>query len=207
MAELLQAVATMFSLINPVMCAAIFSTATVGASRSERVAAATKAVAVIGLVLVIAAFAGARILAVFGISMDAFSMTGGGILAFIGFSMLVGNASSSTADDDANGPKANRSLSPLIIFAASPGSITGVITISATHSGTTFPATALVAIALVLTLVWGLLVITSKAGSQPHKKGVGKQMMTRYMGLIVIAMGVQFMLSGITGFVGTFQTG
>ena len=201
MQDILQAIATMFSLINPVMCATIFSGAMGDASRGERVKVATSAVAVIGVILTIAAFAGAKILSVFGVSMDAFSITGGGILAFIGFSMLMGDASASTPDDDVTS-KAKRSLSPLIIFAASPGSITGVITIAAAHSGTAFPVTALVAVAVVLVVVWVLLAV-SGGDSNSKKPGFAKQMVTRYMGLIVIAMGVQFILSGITGFVGT----
>ena len=38
------------------------------------------------------------------------------------------------------------SLAPLILFAASPGTITGVITLAAAHTKLMFPVTALVAV-------------------------------------------------------------
>lgn len=89
----------------------------------------------------------------------------------------------------------------LILFAASPGTITGVITLSISHAGTELPITALVAVAVVTVLTWLLLVLASRSGG--HRGGGGsfvRSTVQSFMGLLIIAMGVQFALSGIQGF-------
>ena len=60
-------------------------------------------------------------------------VAGGGVLAWMGFSMLSGQATSTALG---NAPaNSGASLTPLVLFAASPGTITGVITRSAAHTG------------------------------------------------------------------------
>jgi small neutral amino acid transporter SnatA (MarC family) len=73
---------------------------------------------------------GTAILGVFGISLNAFICAGGGILAWIGVSMLKSAQKDSNAGSS-QVSKSKLSLAPLILFAASPGTITGVITIAA----------------------------------------------------------------------------
>ena len=53
------------------------------------------------------------------------------VLAWMGFLMLRGVSSPTT---DGNGAHADVSLTPLILFTASPGTITGVITLSIAHA-------------------------------------------------------------------------
>ena len=205
--EHLQAVATLFSLVNPMVCAMMFATLTEGQSVAQRTLDATRAIAVIAVVLLVAALAGARILSLFGVSLDVFSVAGGFVLSFIGFNMLVGSGSSDKPDP-ATQPKENTSgvaaLAPMILFAASPGTITGVITISAVHSKTDIPLTALVGVGVVLTFTLILLLLVSRktkdAGTKPP--GLARNMLSRYMGLIVIAMGFQYALTGYKAFMG-----
>ncbi len=100
MKEHLQSVVTLLSLVNPMVCAMMFAKLTVGRTRSQRISDATRALLIVGVVLVIAALAGARILGVFGVSLDVFSVAGGIVLAFIGFNMLVGSQKTGTAAQD-----------------------------------------------------------------------------------------------------------
>jgi multiple antibiotic resistance protein len=204
MNEDIRAIATLFSLVNPAVCAMMFSSLTVGRSSKQKLGDATGAILAIGVVLVLSAFLGAPFLGVFGISFDVFSVAGGIVLALIGFSMLMGSGNTSTPaqpDDNTAGTDNTPSMARLILFAASPGTITGVITISASHHGSAIPITALVAIVVVLSVTWALLVLTG-AMSKPNKGGTSlmHDMMTRYMGLIVIAMGIQFALTGYKAF-------
>src|SRR5262249_49469809 len=85
-----------------------------------KVADATKAALAVLVILVVAALVGARVLQVFGVSLDAFSVAGGGVLAWIGFSMLRGN-SGLAPDPSKEGADEKRSITPLVLFAASPG--------------------------------------------------------------------------------------
>jgi MarC family integral membrane protein len=64
-----------------------------------------------------------KVLNLFGVSLDAFMVAGGGVLAWLGFAMLRGLPPGSAPA--AAVPHANPSLTPLILFAASPGTITG----------------------------------------------------------------------------------
>ena len=203
MSEHFQAIATIFSLVNPFVCAMIFTNLARRQSRAWAVRNATMAVVIVGLVLVVAAFLGSPILKVFGISLDAFSVAGGGVLIFIGFSMLQGTDSPSTpstpekADGSGAGPA---DLGRLVLFAASPGTITGVITIVAAHRRQGVPVTALTGIAVVLAVTWLLLLAASARGGDAKPPGLARDMVSRYMGLIIIAMGIQFALKGFKGF-------
>jgi multiple antibiotic resistance protein len=200
MSQHLQAIATLFSLVNPFVCAIIFSGIIRGESRAAALRSATVSVVLVALVLVVAAFLGSPILKLFGISLDAFSVAGGGVLVFIGLSMLGGTGSPSTPQALASPGAATPDLGRLILFAASPGTITGVITIVAAHRRPGIPVTALTAIAVVLAVTWLLLIATATRGGAGKEPGLARDMVSRYMGLIIIAMGIQFALTGYKGF-------
>jgi small neutral amino acid transporter SnatA (MarC family) len=145
-----------------------------------------------------AALVGARLLQVFGVSLEAFSIARGGVLTWIGFSMLRGN---SPQAQDAPKERADerRSLTPVILFAASPGTITGVITLAVAHSKLLLPVTALVAAAVAAVVMWIVMVLVARGGTRT-RGGFLRDTATRFMGLIVIAMGVQFALTGFRDF-------
>ncbi len=140
---------------------------------------------------------------VFGLSLVAFWVAGGGVLVWIGGAMRTGRgAGPKPVGEAGNADGSAPSLVPLVLFAASPGTITGVITVSASHSKLDIPFTALVAICAVLAVTWIVLVLTTQMGGSDKGGGLVRDMMTRYMELIVIAMGIQFMLTGFKAFMG-----
>jgi multiple antibiotic resistance protein len=75
-----------------------------------------------------------------------------------------------------NSPQANttlkkgaaekRSLTPLILFAASPGTITGVITLAVAYAKLALPVTALVAVAVAVAVMWVAMVLMARGGSR-----------------------------------------
>ncbi len=203
----LQAIVTLLALINPVMCATIFARVTNGQPREAKLRYATKAAFTVLVILFFAALVGAKVLHAFGVSLDAFSVAGGGVLAWIGFSMLSGNSSTSNTANPGGG-ESQVSLTPLILFAASPGTITGVITLAVAHAKLALPVTALVAVGLATATMWLVLVVTIYLGGRHqdggppagHGDGFIRDTTTRFMGLIVIAMGIQFALTGIQSF-------
>ena len=92
-------------------------------------------------------------------------------------------------------------MTPLVLFAASPGTITGVITLSAAHTGLDLPVTALVAIAVAGLVTWLVLLLVSRVAAKASEGGgSARDMITRFMGLIVLSMGVQFALTGLHKF-------
>ena len=198
MKEQLQAIVTVLSLVNPAICGAMFAQIEANRSRGQQTADATKAVLATTVILTVSALIGPQLLNLFGVSLDAFMVAGGGVLAWMGFAMLSGQATSSTSGKAS--PNSGASLTPLVLFAASPGTITGVITLSAAHTGLDLPVTALVAIAVAGLVTWLVLLLVSRVAAKPNEGGSARDMITRFMGLIVLSMGVQFALTGLRKF-------
>ena len=198
MEQQLQAIATVLSLVNPMICGAMFARIEAGQDRTTRIADAAKATLAVLVILVVAALVGARVLQIFGVSLDAFSVAGGGVLVWIGITML-GAKSKQDQGHPKEGADENRSITPVILFAASPGTITGVITLAVAHGNLELPVTALVAVAVAAAVTWIVMVLMARGGTRASG-GFLRDTATRFMGLIVVAMGVQFALTGIRGF-------
>jgi multiple antibiotic resistance protein len=198
MEQQLQAIATVLSLVNPVICGAMFAQIEAGQARAARLADATRAALAVLVILVVAALAGARVLQVFGVSLDAFSVAGGGVLSWIGFTMLSAN-SAPAQDPSQEGADEKRSITPLILFAAGQGTITGVITLAVAHAQLLLPVTALVAVAVAAAVMWVVMVLMARGGTRAPG-GFVRDTATRFMGLIIVAMGVQFALAGVRSF-------
>ncbi len=196
----------MLSLVNPAICGMIFAQAVAGRPRREQFVDATKAMLAVLLILTVAALVGTRLLDLFGVSLNAFMVAGGGVLAWMGFSMLSGGGQRGSGSPAASAaPTASSdaasSLTPLILFAASPGTITGVIAVAAAHTQLKLPVTALIAIAVATLTTWLVMVIVAGLAARRASGGFLRDILTRLMGLIVLSMGVQFALTGFHAFI------
>ena len=196
----LQAIVTVLSLMNPVVCGVIFVGLESGRSGAQKLRDATRAVVAVMMILWLSALFGARVLNLFGVSLDVFSVAGGGVLVWMGSSMLRG-AVAAPSQAASGQPAGSSSLTPLILFAASPGSITGVITLAVSHSRSGVPVTALVAVGVAGVVTWVVMVLVSREGGGAGGGGLVRSTVQSLMGLIVIAMGVQFALVGLRGFI------
>jgi multiple antibiotic resistance protein len=191
-----QGILTVLSLVNPAICAAMLMQSSGAKPRAGRIADATKAILAIAVILCLAALGGSQLLHVFGISLSAFQTAGGMVLVWMGFTMLRGNASPTTSSE---ATPSGSSLTPLILFAASPGTITGVITLSVADGKGGIPVSVLIAIVAALGITW-LILLMASSSTRHGKPGLIHDVTTRFMGLIVLAMGVQFLLAGIKAF-------
>jgi multiple antibiotic resistance protein len=176
----------------------MFARIEAGQDRAALLADATKAALAVLVILVVAALAGARVLQVFGVSLNAFAVAGGAVLAWIGFTMLRAN-SAPAQDPSKESADEKRSIAPLILFAASPGTITGVITLAVAHSGLLLPFTALIAVVVATAVMWIVMVLMTR-GRTRAPGGLLRDTATRFMGLLIVAMGVQFALTGARSF-------
>lgn len=196
---MVQAIVTVLAVINPMVCGSIFLTLTPKLAPAQRRSAAVRVALSILVILVASALVGLRVLSIFGISLDVFRIVGGMIIAYMGFDMLRGRQSvgqaSPTDDDDAAQPNA---LAPLIMFAAGPGTITAVVTLAAVHTPNGLPVTAIVAAVVGAAVTFAVLLLAVRAGS--HLGRNTQAAVTRFMGLIVAAMGMQFVLTGLKAF-------
>ena len=195
MHQYVQAAMTIISLVNPVICMTMFMDLEGDRLAQSGLKEANKAALAIFIILVATALIGVRVLGIFGISLDAFQVAGGIVLSWMGFSMLKGTTSHTKAHQP-TGEQVSP-LTPLILFAASPGTITGVITISVNHSGVSLPVTTLVGVAAAVGITWILMAAATRSGRKRKSGGLFHDVSTRFMGLIVLAMGIQFSLMGL----------
>jgi multiple antibiotic resistance protein len=193
MQEHIRAAITLLAVINPVICGVMLLQVDDGSSLKHRLYDATKAALAVLTVLVLSALLGKYILQIFGISIDVFKIVGGVIIAFIGFGMFGGKSPSGEGEQ-----KPKETLSTLIMFAASPGTIATVIALSVVHTAAGLPIVALVGIVSAVFLTWIVMLVMLLAAGRFHQGG--QQMFTRFLGLILIAMGLQYVLTGLKDF-------
>jgi multiple antibiotic resistance protein len=84
------------------------------------------------------------------------------------------------------------------MFAAGPGTITAVVTLAAVHTPDGFPVTAIAAAVIGAGVTFAALLLAIELGS--HLGRSMQAMVTRFMGLIVASMGMQFVLTGLKAF-------
>lgn len=184
----------MLAVINPVVCGVMLMQLGKGESKKSNIILGVKAMILVLIILLAAALGGKYILNAMGISMAAFKVVGGIVLSIIGSQMIIGPKDSNGAGNGQTG------LTPLIMFAASPGTIVMVITLSVVHNPIGLPVSAMVGSAIAVFITMGVMIgmeLLSKEG-KPH----GQSIFSKFMGLIIMAMGLQFMLDGIKVFFG-----
>lgn len=150
------------------------------------------------IILLISFFAGKYLLSFFGISLNALKIAGGLIIASSGFALLSGNFTSHKGmkkreKDDAY-KRSEVALTPLAIpMLAGPGSISLLITFNHDNPSSTSQISIIAAILSVCIVTCFLLMssrfIFKTLGSN------GLNALSRIIGFIVIAIGVEYILS------------
>ncbi|MEQ8769662.1 MAG: MarC family protein [Phycisphaerales bacterium] len=198
-AELVQAIVTLVAIMNPVGTAPIFQNMVSPLpTHRQRVAGVWACVFIFGI-LAGAAFVGQHVLNVFGISIDAFRAAGGIVLGLMGLNMLQGRKSEEHERlADEKEIRENLLVPFAMPLVAGPGSITAVIVLAAPpDQSSLIPWAALAAVAagtLATGLCLFLMLTFGRFISQDAQR-----IFTRFMGLILVAMGMQFLLAGSSG--------
>jgi multiple antibiotic resistance protein len=196
--QVLQAIVTVLAVINPVVCGSLFLTLTPNLTAPERRREAAKVALNILIILMASALVGLKVLSIFGISLDVFRVVGGMIIAYMGFDMLRGSHTVAQAPPENGDTSIQGSLVPLLMFAAGPGTITAVVTLAAVHTPDGLPITAITAAVVGAGVTFVALILAVRLGP---RLGRGTQAtVTRFMGLIVASMGMQFVLVGLKAF-------
>ena len=81
-----------------------------------------------------------------------------------------------------------------------PGTITAVVTLAAAHTPQGFPVTAIVGAVIGAGVTFVVLLLAVAVGARVGSST--QAMITRFMGLIVASMGMQFVLTGLKAFFG-----
>ena len=198
----------LFPIMNPFSTAPLYLSLTRRMDPAKRNREALMACIYAFAILVTFLLLGAAIVDFFGISVPGMRVAGGLIVSVIGLRMLfpspVINGSSTPrlqpADDEiAFTPLAMPSL-------AGPGSISVVITaasqIRAHHAGRYFEVYTGVIIGMAITIIIAWLVLRTATSLGRVLGPTGLDAMTRIFGFLLVCIGMQFLLTGISDFFG-----
>ncbi len=196
----LLALSSIFFLVDPFAAIGSFLAITAGADPARRKRMAAKASLTCFLVLASFALAGQFIFKMFGITLPAFEFAGGLILMLIGIDMLEAKRSptqeSSSETEDAS-HKEDAGVVPLgIPMLAGPGAISSVMVMVGQAASYWQMAAILGAIALTATASYGVL-----SGAERLQKFLGEtgiRILVRIMGLLLVALAMQFFVNSLT---------
>jgi multiple antibiotic resistance protein len=192
----------LLALINPISTAAVFATVTEGRTPPEQAQIAKRAAIVAAITLVAFAFVGEALLGALGIAIGAFKIAGGLLLLKVGFDTVFAEQTRRQAVADrarSTAPEDDPSVFPLAIpIISGPGALTAsVALVNPTDShhylnGATFTVVALVVIGINYAFMLGAESLTTRIGQ------TGIDAVSRIVGIIISAIAVQLVVSGIS---------
>ena len=196
---LLLAFSSVLFIVDPIATIPSFLVLTAGSEQPQRRRMAKRASWTCFLVLVGFALAGTLIFKMFGITLPAFRIAGGLIMILIGLDMVQARRSQTkeTPAETAQAmAKEDVGIVPLgVPMLAGPGSISTVIALMAQSTSWLQSAFILIAIALTAIFSYWTLAAADRLGRRMGDTGI--HILTRFMGLLLMAIAVQFILSGL----------
>ena len=191
--------ASLFSVVNPLGAIPVFLALTPGDTQAERRSTAMRTSIYFALLLTAFFLAGTVILTFFGISLSAMRIAGGLVILASGYGLLYGKMADSRAVNkkvkDEAIQKDDISFSPMAMpMLSGPGSISLLIGYYDEYPELLQRATV---IAVIFTLAAVIYVILISSPALFRILGFsGLQALTRIMGFIVMAIGVQYIIMG-----------
>jgi multiple antibiotic resistance protein len=185
-------------LVDPIAVVPTFLAITQGESVEQRRATARRACLAAAILLIVFAAAGNLIFRAFGITLPAFRIAGGAILWLVAMDMLRGERSTqeSEAEIDEGRLKEDVAFTPLAMpMLAGPGAISTVMVLSGQARTPVRASVIYVSIVLTLLISWIMLRIGDRVMSRFGQTGIRVTM--RIMGLMLAAVAVQFIITGV----------
>ena len=206
MAELLVYVAvfvTVFALVDPLGALPFFVALTDGFSPEDRAIVIRRAVLVLGSILIVFAVVGTFLFAAFGLTLAAFEIAGGILLFIVAYDMLHGEVTRTKLSTEDRAEAVERrdeiAVVPLgIPLLAGPGAISTVM-IYEGSAGNDPLMVVTVFLAIIVTTVLTYFTLRYGGSIMRHLGRTGIMAMTRVLGLLLAAVGVQFVLNGVFG--------
>jgi multiple antibiotic resistance protein len=189
---------SIFFIVDPVAAVPTYLVITQQESVAERRRTARRACIAMTILMVVFGATGTMLFRAFGITLPAFRTAGGLILWFVAMDMLHGERRTQEGRDELfeGQIKEDVALTPLAIpMLAGPGAISTAIVVAGQAHGAA--QSAVVYASIVLT---GILSYISLRLGEPLLGRLGKtgiRVVTRIMGLILAAVAVQFVFSGV----------
>jgi multiple antibiotic resistance protein len=194
---------TVFALVDPIGAVPFFVSLTDGFSEGDRRIVRRRAVVVLGSILGVFALVGRFLFDAFGLTLAAFEIAGGILLFIVAYDMLHGEVTRTklTSEDreEAIARRDEIAVVPLgIPLLAGPGAISTVMIYEGSAGGDPAMVVAVfLAIAITTAATFFILKYGQKIFRYLGKTGI--MAMTRVLGLLLAAVGVQFVVNGIFG--------
>lgn len=189
---------SLFAILSPFATVPTFLAMTEGNSAAERSVMAGRACKIACGVLVVFTLLGLNILGFFRVSVPAFQIAGGLVILRVAFEMLQGSRGTKVTPEERQEGKEKDdiSITPLAVpILCGPGTITTGILLSSQatswiHTG--------VLIANVVIIYLGTYNVLRFAAAYSHVFGdTTLKIITRLMGLLLLAIAVQFVVDGV----------
>lgn len=196
----------LFPIANPLSTAPVFLALTKNYSDLEKNDVALKASIYMLLVLLSFLLLGALILGFFGITITGLRIAGGLIILVTGLKMLFAPTDQSSQSDKKSAKHPNVAFSPLAMpMLSGPGSISVVLSMSdkiAALESYSLMITGylVVAVGILITVVACWLVLRYSNNVTRFMGETGIDAMTRFMAFFLVAIGVDFLLGGVTAY-------
>jgi multiple antibiotic resistance protein len=198
----LLALSSIFFLVDPFAALPTFLAVTQGQDDAKRVRTARKASLTAFVILSLFAIAGTYIFRLFGITLPAFEIAGGIILLLIGLEMLQAKRSATQEthpETEAASTKDDAGIVPMgIPMLAGPGAITSVmVLVGQAHQSEGYWQMAAIFGAIAVTALICFLVLGSASRVASVLGETGIRILVRIMGLLLVALAVQYFVNGM----------
>lgn len=192
---------TLLAIVNPLGAVPIFVALTSGSVEVERKKIAKIVVVAVMTILYVALLFGDWLLTFFGITIHSFSVGGGILILLMAISMLQARISpvAQTADEAREGElKESVAVVPLAMpLLAGPGAISTIILNAHKDSGVSHYISIGLDILILGILLWAVFQLVPWISR--HISQTGINIFTRIMGLILAAIAVEFIATGMKG--------
>jgi len=199
MQHIIQDAVTLFVIIDPIALVPIFIAITHLESSEQRQKIALRAVLISAAILGGFIGLGQPLLNALGVSLSAFQIGGGLVLLIVGLEMVLAKESAESTTEN-NQPAGDIAVFPLAIpFIAGPGAIMSVVLLTDNDKFNILDQLATAGVTLTI-LAFTYWILIQSDGIQKFLGSTGANMVTRIIGLIVVAIAIQTMLTGISTF-------
>ncbi|KJG11268.1 MarC family protein [Photobacterium kishitanii] len=185
--------------VNPVGIMPVFVSLTGSMSPEERNKTALTTNVAVVIILIIALIAGQHLLDLFSISIDSFRVAGGLLLLSIAFSMMSGKIGEVKQNKEEKSESISREQVGVVPLAmplmAGPGAISSTIVYGSRYPGITSTIGIAITIAVFAFCCW--LLFRSAPYIVRFLGQTGINVITRIMGLILAALGIEFIINGL----------
>ena len=194
-----QVLVALLAITDPPGAVPVFLTLTARMTAAARRRAPLRAALASTAILLLSLVAGEAILKIFGVSLPAFQAAGGLLLVLMGLEMLRGAPTKVQDESESDEQSEDQILVPLAMpLISGPGSIATVITFTARSADWTGRVE--IGVAILVTGLCIYLTLRSANWMQKHLSARGQRIFIRFMGLILVAIGAQLLLSGVWAF-------